>query len=209
MHLVYIDGLIETPPDPVMEGIFDGSFYDWVYPPVEGFTQPDEVRRSVESIRTVMDFFDELQEEQGPFDGILGFSQGASLACGYLLHLNEKDAAGLCGPIKFGIFFAGGGVSDQDYAAFQAARSAESIDVDSLRSGSGGALATRKLPIPSLHVHGDMDPTKASALQMASLWESNKATIVTHPGEHCIPTDTTTVRKITAAAKSMMRGMAS
>ena len=46
-------------------------------------------------------------EEEGPFDGIIGFSQGAALAATYLLRFSqEKPHEPL--PFKCAIFFSGG-----------------------------------------------------------------------------------------------------
>lgn len=47
----------------------------------------------------------ETIEEQGPFDGVLGFSQGGSLALSYLLQ-HEIDSPGTPPPFKFAVLFS-------------------------------------------------------------------------------------------------------
>ena len=45
--------------------------------------------------------------EEGPFDGVLGFSQGASLAATYLIQFG-REYPSLPLPFKCAIFFSGG-----------------------------------------------------------------------------------------------------
>lgn len=50
------------------------------------------------------DIITETIEEEGPFDGVIGFSQGASLAISFILH-RELHSPGLPCPFRFAVFF--------------------------------------------------------------------------------------------------------
>ncbi|KJZ77789.1 hypothetical protein HIM_02966 [Hirsutella minnesotensis 3608] len=73
-EFIYLDGAVERARGPGMAPYYPGPFYSYVtgYSPAE-----------------IYDAFDDLEEfieDNGPFDGVIGFSQGASMAASYLLH---------------------------------------------------------------------------------------------------------------------------
>ncbi|KAK5996869.1 Esterase alnB [Cladobotryum mycophilum] len=77
-EFVYLDGAIETQRGPGMAPYYPGPFYSYTtgYSPKE--------------IRDALDDLDDFIQENGPFDGIIGFSQGASMAAAYLLDLYAR-----------------------------------------------------------------------------------------------------------------------
>ena len=107
--------------------------------------------------------------ENGPFDGIIGFSQGAGLG-GYLsqdirgiLNLTEEQQPDL----KFFISFSGFKLVPEQYAA----------------------VYSRNTAPPSLHVLGEMDAVVSEDRTMAlfNAWAENKRHMLKHPGSHFIP----------------------
>lgn len=56
------------------------------------------------AIRDLHDLIDSVIEEQGPFDGIVGFSQGASIALSYLMQRHIESS--FDSSFKFAVFFS-------------------------------------------------------------------------------------------------------
>ncbi|GKZ39250.1 hypothetical protein AbraIFM66950_012173 [Aspergillus brasiliensis] len=73
-EFVYFEGELETPPAPGVEMFFPGPYYSY-------FTVP-----SPSAVLDVVNRLEQFIDLHGPFDGIIGFSQGAALAASYLLH---------------------------------------------------------------------------------------------------------------------------
>jgi hypothetical protein len=60
------------------------------------------------SVRGAMSYLDDILEDEGPFDGIIGYSEGATVAATFLLTEQERAAEeGRAPRIKFAVFFAG------------------------------------------------------------------------------------------------------
>lgn len=100
--------------------------------------------------------------EEGPFDGILGFSQGAAFSA-IICGLIEKDA--LPFKINFAIIVAG---------------------FKSLFDGHK-ELYSKSVTIPSLHVIGESDEVinNERSKELVSVFEDN--TVLMHPGGHYVP----------------------
>ncbi|KAI5436749.1 hypothetical protein KIW84_023025, partial [Lathyrus oleraceus] len=82
LDLVFIDGQFPAQGKSDVEGIFDPPYYEW-FQANEDFT---EYRNFEECLTYVEDYM----LENGPFDGVLGFSQGAFLAAA-LPGMQEQD----------------------------------------------------------------------------------------------------------------------
>ncbi|CAI4052167.1 hypothetical protein SKDZ_15G4160 [Saccharomyces kudriavzevii ZP591] len=132
------------------------------------FRKPDS-SNSFEIDQKVFNYLHNYVLENGPFDGVIGFSQGAGLG-GYLvtdfnkiLNLTEKQQPAL----KFFISFSGFKLEDKAYQG--------SYD--------------KAIEIPSLHVRGELDAVVAESRIMAlyDSWPQNKRTLLVHPGAHFVP----------------------
>jgi hypothetical protein len=188
IDLFCIDGLIETTS---MSQILDPPYYDWIQPASSNCTDDRTLQSLQVNIKTAFDYLDKIMAEEGPFDGILGYSQGASVACSYLMHLNDRD--GSCGLLRIAIFFSSGGLSDAYFNS----------DLPGLRKN----LLTQKLLMPSIHVYGTADKMGKHAIEMTRFWASEKATVITHPASHVIPRDAPTIGNIILALRHLMRGL--
>ncbi|CAI4232835.1 unnamed protein product [Auanema sp. JU1783] len=114
-----------------------------------------------ESVSSVVDFV----KENGPFDGLFGFSQGASM-CHLLLALEKAGKIQL--NFKFAILCAG------------------FLSLSSVHS----SLLTYNFDIPSFHIYGESDDIVNSkrSIELASKFENSRC--VTHEGGHCVPSMT-------------------
>ncbi|ODQ64819.1 FSH1-domain-containing protein [Nadsonia fulvescens var. elongata DSM 6958] len=107
----------------------------------------------------------EVIETQGPFEGILGFSQGAGFAGLLCNHIHKLHASQP--PLSFAIFYSGFRVLVEQHQQYY----------------EGG------INIPTLHILGSLDsvvPDERSAKLVNICNEANR-TVFTHPGGHFVP----------------------
>ncbi|CDO93038.1 unnamed protein product [Kluyveromyces dobzhanskii CBS 2104] len=109
-------------------------------------------------------------KENGPFDGIGGFSQGAGLA-GYLstdvysiLPINKEDQP----PFKFAMFFSGFKFEPEQFQA---------------------AYASHPITLQSLHVLGELDTLvpEERSMKLFEASDPSTRTLLKHAGGHYIP----------------------
>ena len=126
----------------------------------------DAVRQALDRIYRIMD-------EEGPFDGILGFSEGATVAATFLIDYlqrvakNEQKAE-----LRGAVFISGG----PPYTA----------------DGKDVALADEKgqmITIPTCHIIGCNDTVIDGCVALYHVCDENSATIVDHGKGHMVPHD--------------------
>ena len=107
----------------------------------------------------------ETLRERGPFDGIIGFSQGAMLGAAIVALMESQHplSAGIP-PFSFVIFIAG-------------MKSRHPIHME--------ASKRSKIITPSIHLYGDLDEMREHNLALADACSS--ALILTHPRGHIVP----------------------
>ncbi|XP_027745818.1 esterase OVCA2 [Empidonax traillii] len=103
--------------------------------------------------------------EQGPFDGLLGFSQGAALAA-MVCALRARGDPRF--PVSFAVLVAG-------FAS---------------RAPAHGHFYRHPIALPTLHVVGDTDAVIAAPLSMELSRCFVEPVVLTHPGGHFIPAAT-------------------
>lgn len=116
------------------------------------------------------DYLHDYCQENGPFDGIIGFSQGAGLA-GYLatdinkllnLTLEEQPT------LKFVILFSGFKLEPKEFQ---------------------NQFKETNEWVPSLHIQGELDTVvpEERSMKIYDVWGEDKRTLLKHPGSHFIP----------------------
>ncbi|XP_015736461.1 esterase OVCA2 isoform X1 [Coturnix japonica] len=121
----------------------------------EAADEPAGLEESLRVVATAM-------EERGPFDGLLGFSQGAALAA-MLCSLRARGDPRF--PVTFAILVA----------AFPS------------RSPAHQHFYRQPIALPSMHVVGDTDAVIAAHLSTELARCFVEPVIVTHPGGHFVP----------------------
>lgn len=91
-NYVFLDAPIPCGPAKELPAIVKGPFYCWY----EGLSSAQ--------VKSAHDFILDTIEEEGPFDGVMGFSQGASLALSMLYH-HEVYQPHQPPPFRFAVFF--------------------------------------------------------------------------------------------------------
>jgi hypothetical protein len=171
LELHFIDGLIETEHHEDMIGMFPGPYYTWC------LMSSDYTTVDYDSGIRALDFLRDIIEEEGPFDGIMAFSQGAALALAFLLrHSADHPLDPTYAICKFAIFFS-------------------CVKID-LRQWDA------KLSIPSLHVFDKADSMlDIGELQLAT--EPGSARLICHERGHSIPRDEKSVNGIIDAIQDL------
>ncbi|TYZ58057.1 hypothetical protein PybrP1_001288 [[Pythium] brassicae (nom. inval.)] len=121
--------------------------------------------RSYSNVEDAIEFVAKVCREQGPFDGVFGFSQGGMLASFVLQHqLKTQDPSPFA--FSFGIF----------------ASAPQSVDPQFVN-------LSVKLSFPSLHIIGESDTVVAPerCMQLAETFVEPR--VLLHPGGHYIPTN--------------------
>ncbi|KAL1884939.1 hypothetical protein Plec18167_001596 [Paecilomyces lecythidis] len=75
----FIEGNIDAEPGPGVEGFYDGPYYSY-------YKFPRSFEDSEESMLEAYEMLYDVIDEDGPFDGALGFSHGGTLISGFLIH---------------------------------------------------------------------------------------------------------------------------
>lgn len=174
LELHFIDGLLGTDCHRELKGMFPAPYYTWAA------LSPDNGSVDFDSAKEALNFVLEIVEEEGPFDGIMGFSQGATLALALLLRyaiINPLDPPyAIC---KFAIFFS-------------------AVEMKEETGHWEG-----RLDIPTLHVFDKTDSLAATEAIVAKHCEPGTAKVISHERGHEIPRDSITVNTILAAIQDL------
>ncbi|KAG2432218.1 hypothetical protein HXX76_009137 [Chlamydomonas incerta] len=144
---------------------FEGPYFEWFTAEAVG----DRVEFDEAKLEASELYLTRLLEARGPFDGLMGFSQGAvmSSALVALQRSGLRPRLSTLPPLRLCVLFAGMKSRHPQHAAAFAAL--------------GG-----KVPCPSLHVYGDRDALKnPHCVELADSFRN--ATVLLHQRGHSIP----------------------
>ncbi|RID78640.1 hypothetical protein BRARA_A01444 [Brassica rapa] len=168
LDLVFLDAPFPCQGKSDVEGIFDPPYYEWF--------QFNKEFNEYTNFEKCLEYLEDRMIELGPFDGLIGFSQGAILSGG-LPGLQAKGIALQKVPkIKF-IIIIGGAM----FKSTKVAKDAYSSTMD----------------IPSLHFLGETDFLKPYGTELIDSFEN--PVVVHHPKGHTVPRlDEKSLEKVTA-----------
>lgn len=120
----------------------------------------------------------ETLETKGPFDGIIGFSQGAGLTAVLTKLVGTEKFCPNHPKLKFAIM----------YSAFK------------LNETMFPGVYDEPFTTPSLHIMGTLDTVVSEERSMAlyDAWEPSKRNLVKHPGGHYVPSSKPLVQQVLA-----------
>ncbi|KAI3973158.1 hypothetical protein MKX01_020893 [Papaver californicum] len=158
LDLVFVDAPFPCQGKSDVEGFFDPPYYEWY--------QFDKETTEYRNFDECLEYVEDIMIKQGPFDGLLGFSQGAILSAG-LPGLQSKGLALAKVPkINFVIIIGG--------AIFQSPAIADKAY--SLSS---------PVQCPSLHFLGEKDFMRPYGEKLLELFVD--PVVIHHPSGHTIP----------------------
>ncbi|KAI5082056.1 hypothetical protein GOP47_0001799 [Adiantum capillus-veneris] len=156
LDMIYLDGPRPCGGPSMVEGYFPPPYYEW-YLPNRDYTE-------LVGLDSCLDFLCKYIEEHGPFDGFMGFSQGACI-CAALVAMQQKGLALTCHPlIKFVVIVAGG-----------------MFEEPNLKNRTYPAIVT----CPSIHIIGAKDERNFRNEALAKVFEN--PIIIRHEGNHTVP----------------------
>jgi len=156
LDLVFADAPFPSEGKSDVTGIFDPPYYEWF--------QFDKDFVTYRNFDECLEFIEELMIKQGPFDGLMGFSQGAILSAA-LPGLQAKGLALTRVPKLKYIMIIGG-------AKFKSPAVAEKA-------------FSSKIACPSLHFLGETDFLKVHGQEL--LEEFVDPLVIRHPKGHTVP----------------------
>ncbi|KAM7515760.1 hypothetical protein LguiA_005343 [Lonicera macranthoides] len=161
VELVFLDGPYLARGKSSVEGFYDPPYYEW-FQSNEEFTEYYNFEECVE-------YLEEYMLKHGPFDGLLGFSQGAILSASLFGMQVEGVALKRVPKLKFGIIISGARLGGSKFG---------------LPKLAAIAFAS-PIKCPSLHFIGETDFLKDEGI---SLLESFiDPLVIHHPKGHTIP----------------------
>ena len=204
-----------------VEPLFPGPYYCYYSKPT-----PDQ-------LQDAYDLINEAIEEDGPFDGVFGFSQGGALAASMLLQ-HAKTNPQAPEPFKLAVFTCAslpfdldtekrvhkyntvlcletGKVSVRDWIPGEKIdASAVNGFVSPLKEGETSLQRYHperekaRIRVPTLHIMGRLDPFVPQSELLADLCEEGERSTYVHELGHKLPRDLQFARKAATAINSMI-----
>ncbi len=174
-----IEGEVESPPGPGIEGFYEGpyfSFYKW----------PRTFQDDNQSLSEAYEHLSETIEQEGPFDGILGFSHGGTLAAGFLAH-HAKTHPYISAPFRCAVFIS-------SLPPFRLDEGERPVFEDGLQGC---------INIPTIHVVGTNDFVYSHSLKLYNLCDPRSTSLVVHDKGHVIPGDRKFLGTMTKAFREL------
>lgn len=131
----------------------------------------------------------QTMEEHGPFDGVLGYSEGATVAATLLLDEQQRcKAAGTEPSLKCAVFFAG-------WPPLM-------VDRDTLVLGD---TDEEVIDVPTLHIIGSNDPYLAGVMCLYNVCDSDSRMLFDHGQGHIIVRDEQTLVKLAVKVQKLIK----
>jgi hypothetical protein len=199
-----------------------GPYYRWLQPPHNEELDDNLVIDKIWlQLSTAMDN-DAAQGADGPWVGLLGFSQGAKLCISLLFDQQVRVEAARSGDIKalvepkttwkFGVVMAGSAppVKFSEYGTgykclVNAAEAREGEETVPLLDDAEEEAQEHKLHIPTIHVHGLEDSGLHLHQQLLNQMDRDAVTLVEWDGNHRLPIKHVDVEKVVVATMNAAR----
>ncbi|KAL1876187.1 hypothetical protein VTK73DRAFT_9625 [Phialemonium thermophilum] len=169
--LDFVNGPVRTEPEASIANFWDQPcyrFFHWA---------PSPVPFTIEQVEAAYDYLYGVLRDRGPFDGVIGFSQGSVMAVALLLHHARlhPDEPPL---FRFAVLFSIPHLPDED--------------------ANGTPLVWGRINVPSLHVCGEGDEMwfESSKRTFERNCVEGSAEMIIHKEGHVVPKDPATVERV-------------
>ncbi|OJI80285.1 hypothetical protein ASPTUDRAFT_130501 [Aspergillus tubingensis CBS 134.48] len=185
----YYDGCMEAEVEPrtsprpphlkirKLKGLFTGPFYNH-YP---------RDRAPGEYLAPAMKHVYDIIEREGPFDAVMGFSQGAALACAMIVHHAKTHQEPL---FKVAVFICGAAPFDS---------TGNEVIPDTSAEGE------YPVKIPTANIVGKQDELYPSSMHLSRLCEPSKMSFHDHGSKHMVPFDVENTNAMVAAIEATVQ----
>lgn len=125
----------------------------------------------MEGLRSALKDLDDYVVSEGPFDAIMGFSEGASLAATYIVQRTQHDLTMREPVFRCAVFICAGNAWD------------------SRGEGSelNASLVGEAIQIPTAHIVGSKDEHFHASIGLSKLCDSQTREVFNHEGGHEVP----------------------
>lgn len=146
------------------------------------------VARTDESARKALEYIYNIMETEGPFDGIVGYSEGATIAGTLLLHeqMRERDE-GRLPMFKCALFFGGWPPMTPTLDGIVLADKSDLM-----------------IDIPTCHIIGSLDPYLHGNIALYNVCDPDSAYIFDHAKGHTLPRDRHMVKELGDTVRMMI-----
>ncbi|KAF2008795.1 hypothetical protein BU24DRAFT_359747 [Aaosphaeria arxii CBS 175.79] len=135
-----------------------------------------------------LNYLRDIIDKEGPFDGVIGYSEGALIAGTMILKEKEmRERGGYSNSIKLAMFFGGWPPLKPDLQGFMLS---DETDLT--------------LPVASCHVIGSLDPYLDGSMALFNVCDSDRAFLFDHAKGHTIPRDKDTVKELCDIVRDMI-----
>ena len=178
----FVEGDVDSVPGPGISGFYDGPYYSY-------YRFPRSISDNGTDGESLLSAYDRLQDvvdEEGPFDGVLGFSHGGTLAAGFLIHRAK--------------------LYPQELPLFRCAIFINSLPPFRMDPGGDPVIdpdLEGYINIPTVSIGGAEDPLLEYSLALYWLCNPSISTWVVHSKGHDIPADTKNVSVIATAIRKL------
>ncbi|PYI25344.1 hypothetical protein BP00DRAFT_431361 [Aspergillus indologenus CBS 114.80] len=176
----YINGRVQTEGEAEIKDVFDGPFYSH-YPR----DQPPG-----DNLRLAIEYVQQIIATQGPFDGVMGFSQGCALASAMIIQHAEQHPSEA--PLfKLAVFICGASPFDPS--------GTELIEPPAAVSGAW------PIAIPTTHIVGKQDALYPHSMRLYGVCDPAQAEFYDHGSRHLVPFDVKNTEAMIAAVEGSIR----
>ncbi|XVE83086.1 hypothetical protein DITRI_Ditri16bG0058900 [Diplodiscus trichospermus] len=161
LDLVFLDGPFPAQGKSEVEGIFDPPYYEWF--------QDNEDFSEYTNFEECLAYIEDYMIKNGPFDGFLGFSQGAVLSAAFPGMQRDGVALTKVPKIKFLILISGAKFGGAKFGHHK-------LTVTAFSS---------PLECPSLHFIGENDFLKPESIVLVESFVD--PVVICHPKGHTVP----------------------
>lgn len=156
LDLTFLDGPYTARGKSEVEGIFPGPYFEW-YQFNKDFSE-------LTNLEECKDYITNYMREHGPFDGLMGFSQGGVLAAAFAGLQQKGLALQQHPPLRFIILVSGAGFNNQQLMH---------------------ECYSEPVKCPSVHIIGALDFLKKVNEELVLKFEN--PLVIRHEGKHTVP----------------------
>jgi len=159
------------------------------------------IASSHKSTDNALKYLVKIMEERGPFEGIIGYSEGATVAATLLLHEQRRlKKKGIQPMFKYAIFFAGWPPVDPDSHAMILSDETEAmIEIPTCHISEYTCNPKQKIRgfrLLTRSTVGSLDPYVHGSLALYNVCDPDTAYLFDHAKGHTLPRDKDTVKEL-------------
>ena len=150
-----------------------------------------------------------IMEKDGPFDGIIGYSEGATIAATLLLHEQRRfETQGIPPMFKLALFFAGWPPMNPDLDAIVLADMSDlQINIPTCHVSEYTRFLCLQFQRLILVSVGSLDPYLAGSLALYNVCDMDTAYLFDHAKGHTLPRDKDSVRELGDVLRLMIQNL--